>query len=60
MTPKDKERQLFCEGCVIEAEFNLEDGSKIRLISTLKGEQYRLTYRRNKHNVFIVNQVDKL
>lgn len=60
MTPRDLERQLFCEGCMIEAEINLEDGSKVRLISTLKGEHYRLLYRRNEHNVFIVHQVDKL
>lgn len=60
MTPREKERQLFCEGCVIEAEINLEDGSKIRLISTSKGEQYKLLYRRNEHNVFIINQVNKL
>ena len=60
MTPKDKERQLFCEGCTIEAEINLEDGSKIRLVSTLKGEQYRLLYRRNEHNMLVVNQVTEL
>lgn len=60
MSPRDKERQLFSEGCMIEAEINLEDGSKIRLISTLKGEQYRLLYRRNEHNMFVVHQVDKI
>lgn len=60
MSPRDLERQLFCEGCIIEAETNLEDGSKVRLVSTLKGEQYRLLYRRNEHNVFIINQVTKL
>ena len=60
MSPRDLERQLFCDGCIIEAEINLEDGSKIRLVSTLKGEQYRLLYRRNEHNVFIINQVTKL
>lgn len=60
MTPREKERQLFCEGCVIEAEINLEDGTKVRLISTTKGEKYKLFYRRNEHNVFIVNQVNKL
>ena len=60
MSPRDLERQLFCEGCTIEAEINLEDGSKVRLISTLKGEHYRLLYRRNEHNVFVVHQVDKL
>lgn len=60
MSPRDLECQLFCEGCIIEAEINLEDGSKIRLVSTLKGENYRLLYRRNEHNVFTINQVDKL
>lgn len=60
MSPRDLERQLFCEGCIIEAEINLEDGSKVRLVSTLKGEQYRLLYHRNEHNVFIINQVTKL
>lgn len=60
MTPEEKEQQLFSEGCVIGAEINLEDGSKIRLVSTLKGEQYRLLYRRNEHNTFVICQVDKL
>ena len=60
MSPRDLERQLFCEGCIIEAEINQDDGSKVRLISTLKEEQYRLLYRRNEHNVFIINQVTKL
>lgn len=60
MTLKELEQQLFSEGCIIEAEINLEDGSKIRLVSTLKGDRYRLLYRRNEHNVFIISQVDKL
>lgn len=60
MTTRDLERQLFCEGCTIEAEINRDDGSKVRLISTLKGEQYKLLYRRNEHNVFTINQVTKL
>lgn len=60
MTPKELEQQLFSEGCVIEAEINLDDGSKVRLISTLKGERYKLLYRRNENNVFIVHQVNKL
>ena len=60
MSPRDLERQLFCEGCIIEAEINRDDGSMIRLVSTLKGEQYKLLYRRNKHNVLIINQVTKL
>ena len=60
MTPKDLECKLFCEGCTIEAEINLEDRTKVRLISTTKGEKYKLFYRRNEHNVFIVNQVNKL
>lgn len=60
MSPQEREQQLFSEGCVIEAEINLEDGSKIRLISTLKGEHYRLLYRRNEHSAFVVCQVDKL
>lgn len=60
MTPKGLEQQLFSEGCVIEAEINRDDGSKVRLISTLKGERYRLLYHRNENNVFIVHQADKL
>ena len=60
MTPKDMERQLFCEGCVIEAEVNRADGTKVRLVSTLKGEQYKLQYRRNEHNVFVVYDVTKV
>lgn len=60
MSPREKERQLFSEGCVIEVEVYLEDGSKVRLVSTLKGDRYRLLYRRNEHHVFVICQVDKL
>lgn len=60
MTPKDMECQLFFEGCYIEAEISREDGSMVRLISTTRGEQYNLLYRRNEHNVLVISEVTKI
>lgn len=60
MTPKDMERKLFCEGCSIEAEVSREDRSMVRLISTSRGEQYKLLYRRNEHNALVISEVTKL
>lgn len=60
MTPIEKERQLFCEGCMIEAEINLEDGTKVRLVSTPKGESYKLTYHRNEHYVFVIHDITQI
>lgn len=60
MTPREKERQLFSEGCTIEAETITSDNRRIRLVSTLKGESYKLTYHRNEHYVFVIHDIIKL
>lgn len=60
MTPKDLERRLFCEGCKIEAETITSDNRKVRLVSTIKGENYKFIYHRNEHYVFVIHDIIKL
>lgn len=60
MTPREKERQLFCEGCTIEAETITSDNRRIRLVSTLKGESYKLTYHRNERYVFVIHDITQI
>ena len=60
MTPKELETKLFCEGLTIEAETITSDNKRIRLVSTLKGESYKLIYRRNEHYVFVIHDIIKL
>ena len=60
MTTKEHEIKLFCEGCMIEAEINTDDDRKIRLVSTSKGERYKLVYHRNEHNMFVIHSIVKM
>lgn len=60
MTPREKERKLFCEGCTIEAETITSDNRRIRLVSTLKGESYKLIYHRNEHYVFVIHDITQI
>lgn len=60
MTTKEHEIKLFCEGCTIEAEINTNDDRKIRLVSTSKGERYKLTYHRNEHYVFVIHYITQI
>lgn len=60
MTPKDLERKLFCEGCTIEAETITSDNRKVRLVSTLAGENYKFIYHRNERYVFVIHDIIKL
>lgn len=60
MTPKDLETKLFCEGLTIEAETITSDNQKVRLVSTLAGENYKFIYRRNERYVFVIHDIIKL
>lgn len=60
MSTKELETKLFCEGLTIEAETITSDNRKVRLVSTLSGESYKLTYRRNEHYTFVIHDIIKV
>jgi len=55
--PAKQEQQLFADGCVIEAEFNQDDKRK-RLVRSLSGWKYWLTYRKNEHGAYVIEKVE--
>lgn len=60
MTTKELETKLFCEGLTIEAETITSDNQRVRLVSTLTGENYKFIYHRNEHYVFVIHDIIKL
>ena len=54
---KDLERKLFGDGLYIEYEFINNKGELIRGVTTVNGKNYRMTYKRNEHYVFIIHDI---
>lgn len=60
MDYREKEIEIFANGCTIEYEFITLDNRKIRSVETIDGIPYRLIYKRNKNNVFVIDNIVKL
>lgn len=62
MNYKEMEVDIFASGCMIEHEINLMDDlgeKKLRTIRTLDNHFYKFVYRRNEHNVFVIDNIQK-
>lgn len=60
LAPKDlakQEQDLFADGCVIECEFNRDD-KRFRLLRSLSGWKYWLTYGKNAAGVFVIEKIE--
>lgn len=59
---KVMESEIFENGCTIEHEVNLMDTigeKKLRTVRTLDNHFYKFIYRKNKHNVFVIDNIHK-
>lgn len=57
---KEKEIAIFENGCTIECEFINNNGEQIRIVKTVQNIAYRFIYKRNEHNVFIIDTIKYL
>lgn len=55
--PAKQEQKLFADGCVIECEYNRDD-KRMRLVRSLAGWKYWLTYRKNANGAFVIERIE--